>query len=240
MKIEVNQTSPQLWGKLGVEEARTASERLSGDVFTWVMLALNQDGYVWQGDLEPRTVYELSDSGYLTPFGDGNYLFRPDGEPEDSDTPAEWLKIADLYGSSGQQDLGYVREKLRSACLDDRMEAILAYWTEKYRLLQKIDHSKARNHFKYDFAVLLTWWLWDNFRFQLGDVLEVGEGAKLIRFHDDTFKSKIQNGVRERKITQIHMTEMAADIWNTAFSNQKFEIPLECVAKILRSRNSLV
>lgn len=122
MKIEVNQTSPQLWGKLGIAEARTASERLSGDAFkAWVMLALNQDSYIWQGDLEHRTVYELSDRGYLTPVGDVNYLFQPDGEPEDVNVPVEWSRIADLYGSSDQQDLSYVRDKLKSACLDDRM-----------------------------------------------------------------------------------------------------------------------
>lgn len=157
MKIEVNQTSPTIWGKLGIEEARTASKRLSGDAFkAWVLLALNQDGFVWRGDLEPRTFHELSNYGYLTTLGEGSYLFQPDGEPEDVDAPTEWLRIADLYGSSGQQDLSYVRDKLRSAHLDDRMEDIIVYWAEKYKALQEIDHTKARNHLRFDFSVLLV------------------------------------------------------------------------------------
>lgn len=239
MKIEINQTSPTLWGKLGVEETRIAAERLSGDGFkAWVLLALNQDGYIWKEDLERRTFHELSDCGYLTAFGDGSYLFRPDGEPEDFEMPAEWGKIAALYSSSGQQDFRCVRDKLQSACLDDRMQDILAYWAKKYRSLQELDHSKARNHLKYDFAVMLVWWLWDNFRFRLDDVLEVGDEAKRLRFHDGAFKSKIQIGVCERKITKIHMNEAAANFWNTEFAARKFEIPLECVAEILKNRNS--
>ena len=241
MKIEINQTSLRLWEKLGIEDTRTAAERLSGDSFkAWVLLSLNQDGYIWQGDLEPHTFHELSDYGYLTAFDDGSYLFQPDGEPEDFDIPAEWLKIADLYGSSSQQRLSYIRDKLQSACLDYRMEDILIYWVAKYRQLQEIDHSKARNHLKYDFSVLLVWWLWDNFRFQPGDVLEVGEGAKLLRFHDTAFKDKIQNGVRKRKITRINMDEAAANTRNNALAAKKFEIPVECAAKILKSRNSLM
>lgn len=240
MRVEVNQTNPQLWGKLGVEEARTAAERLSGDGFkAWVLLALNQDGFVWQGDLEPRTVYELLDRGYLTPFGDGNYLFKPDGEPGDVDVPAEWSKIADLYGSSNQQDLSYVRDKLKSACLDDRMEDVLVYWTEKYGALQEVDHSRARNRLRFDFSVVLVWWLWDHFRFQPGDVLEVEEGAKLLRFHDISFMDMIQNGVRKRRITKIVMDEAAVKIWNNALETRKFEVPLECVGKILKNRDSL-
>lgn len=57
-----------------------------------------------------------------------------------------------------------------------------------------------------------------------------------MRFHDSAFKSKIQIGVRERKITKIHMTEAAANIWNTAFSAKKVEIPLDIVGNILKSR----
>lgn len=87
MKIEVNQTFPETWGKLGVEEAKLAAERLSGEAFkSWVLLSLNQDGYIWCGDLEYRTRRELSDYGYLLPLDNGNFLFRPDGEPGDSDT----------------------------------------------------------------------------------------------------------------------------------------------------------
>lgn len=239
MKIEVNQTSPQLWGKLGVEEARTASERLSGDAFkAWVLLALNQDGYVWQGDLEPRTFHELSDYGYLTTLGDGNYLFQPNGEPEDVDVPSEWVRIADLYGSSGRQDLRYIQGKLRSACLDDRMGDILTYWAEKYGALQEIDHSRARSRLRFDFSVILVWWLWDHFRFQPGDVLEVGEGAKLLRFHDATFKVRVQATITGKKSPEFHITNEAVNTWNTAFADKKFEIPLECVGKILKNRNS--
>ena len=106
MKIEINQNHPALWGKLGVEETHTAAERLSvGSFKAWVLLALNHDGYVWCGDLEPHTLQELMDYGYLLPFDDGNYLFRPDGETEDSDIPAEWGKIAKLYDSSSRQEL---------------------------------------------------------------------------------------------------------------------------------------
>lgn len=237
LKIEINQTSPATWGRLGIKETKLAAERLSGESFkSWVLLALNQDGYAWSGDMERRTFQELSNYGYPTPLQGGNYLFRPDGEPEDCDIPAGWEKIVSLYGSCGQQDLSWVQNKLQSVCLDDRIEDIIAYWSEKYHSLQELDHSKARNHHKFDFAVLLVWWLWDNFRFQSGDVLEIGEGARLLRFHDNAFKSKIQTGVRDRKITKIHMTDAAANIWNTAFSAKKVEIPLDIVGNILRLR----
>lgn len=237
MKIEVNQTSPQLWGKLGITETHTAAERLSGDAFkAWVLLALNQDGFVWRGDLEPRTFHELSDYGYLTTLGEGNYLFQPDGELGDVDVSAEWSRIADLYGSSGQQDLSYVRDKLRSAYLDNRMEDILDYWAEKYMALQEVDHSRARNRLRFDFSVMLVWWLWDHFRFQLGDVLEVGEGAKLLRFHDAALKTRIQTIAHGHKNASFNMTEANVGTWNTVFADKKFEVPIECVAKILKSR----
>lgn len=149
MKIEVNQSNAEPWGRISVAEAKLAAERLSGDSFkVWVLLTLNQDGYVWRGDLERRTFQELSDYGYLIPLQGGNYLFRPDGELEDCDIPVGWEKIVSLYGSSSQQDLNYVRDKLKSACLDDRIEDILSYWAEKYRILQGLDHSKARNRLK--------------------------------------------------------------------------------------------
>lgn len=238
MKIEVNQTFPETWGKLGVEEAKLAAERLSGEAFkSWVLLSLNQDGYIWCGDLEYRTRRELSDYGYLLPLDNGNFLFRPDGEPGDSDTPAEWEKIAGLYGSNSRQDWSYVRDKLKSAYLDDRMEDILTYWAEKYRSLQDLDHSKTRNRLKYDFSVVLVWWLWGNFRFQLGDVLEFGRDAKLLRYHDATFKANIQDGAHKRGLTSLVMNEeKTVAYWNENFAAEKFEIPLESVAKILKSR----
>lgn len=240
MQIEINQNSPQLWGKLGVTETRTAAGLLSGDGFkAWTLLALNQDGYIWRGDLEPGIVRELADHGYLVLLGNEAYLFQPDGEQEDVDTLDEWSKIADLYGSSGQQDLSYVRDKLKSACLDDRLKDIIVYWAEKYKALQEIDHTKARNLLRFDFSVLLVWWLWDNFRFQPGDVLEVGEDAKLLRFHDISFIDMIQSGVRKRRITRIVMDEAAVKIWNNALFAKKFEIPLEYVGKIIRERKNI-
>lgn len=239
MKIEVNQNSPETWGKLGVGETKLAAERLSGDGFkAWVLLSLNQDGYVWCGDLEPRTFRELADYSYLIPFQDGNYLFRPDGEAGDTDTPVGWDKIVELYGSSSQQGLNYVRDKLNVACLDDRIENILSYWAEKHRFLQEIDHSKTRNCLKFDFAVVLVWWLWDNFRFQLGDVLEFGQDAKLLRYHDSMLKFNIQDGAHKRKLTAVTMsTEETVAYWNKNFSAKKFEIPLESVAKMLKNRH---
>lgn len=238
MKIEVNQTSPTIWGKLGVEETKLAAERLSGGAFkAWVLLALNQDSYTWIGDLESRTLHELADYGYLIPFDDGNYLFRPDGEVEDSDTPAEWGKIAELYGSSSRQDFEWVRSKLTAAYLDDRMQDILTYWAEKYHSLQEIDHSKTRNHLKFDFAIVLVWWLWGNFRFQVGDVLEFGQDAKLLRYHDAMFKANIQDGAHKRGLTALTMNEeKVVAYWNKNFAAEKFEIPLESIAKILKNR----
>lgn len=165
------------------------------------MLSLNQDGYVWCGDLDSRTFRELADYSYLIPLDDGNYLFRPDGESGDSSIPAEWNKIAGLCGSSGQQDLNYVRDKLKSAYLDGRMKDILVYWEEKYHSLQEIDHSKVKNRLKYDFSVVLVWWLWGNSRFEVGDVLEFGQDAKLLQYHDAMFKASIQDGAHKRGIT---------------------------------------
>lgn len=240
MRIEVNQSNAEPWGRLSVEDTKLAASRLSGDGFrSWVLLALNQDGFVWCGDLEPRAFQELLDHNYLIQLQEGNYLFRPDGDAGGIDTPAEWDKIAELYGSSGQQDLNYVRTKLESVCLDDRIEDILSYWAEKYRTLQELDHHKARSHFKFDFAVLLVWWLWDNFRFQPGDELEVGPDAKLLRFHDTAFKDKTQRESRNRQMTVAHIQDSNCKYWNTAFAEKKFEISLESVGKILKQRKGV-
>lgn len=238
MKIEVNQSNTEPWGRLSVEETKLAAERLSGDSFkTWVLLTLNQDGYVWCGDLEPRTFQELADYSYLIPLQGGNYLFRPNGEAGDIDTPAEWGRIAELYNSSSQQDLNYVRDKLKSACLDDRMEDILSYWAEKYHALQELDHSKARNRLKYGLSVVLVWWLWDNFRFQIGDVLEFGKDAKSLRYHDSMFKANIQEGAHKRGLSALPMCEESVVAhWNKNFAAKKFEMPLESVGKILKLR----
>jgi len=238
VKVKVNQTSPTLWGKLGIVETRVAAERLSGDAFkAWILLALNQDGYVWCGDLEPRTFQELADYGYLLPLEGGNYVFLPDGETEGYDIPAEWGKIAGLYGSSGQKDLSYVRDKLKTACLGDRLGDILSYWGEKYEAIQEIDHSKVRNRLKFDLSIVLTWWLWSDFRFEVGDRLEVGQGAKRLRFHDTAFQEKTQRESNNRGMAVAYIQEKNVDYWNNAFSAQKFEIPLDVVGNILKSRN---
>lgn len=239
MKIEVNQSNAEPWGRLSVEETRLASKRLSGEAFKiWVSLALNQDGFMWCGDLEASTRRELSDYGYLFQLDDGNYLFRPDGEVEDADIPAAWEKIIELYGPNSRQDWIHVRNKLQAAYLGDRTEEILSYWLKKYKELQEIDHSKARNRLKYDLSIVIVWWLWDNFRFQPGDVLEVGQGAKLLRFHDSMFAVTIQDGALKRGITKIRMNEKASDFWNSKLSSKKVEIPIESVAKILKNRCS--
>ena len=90
---------------------------------------------------------------------------------------------------------------------------------------------------KYDLSVILVWWLWDNFHFEPGDVLEVGKGAKLLRFHDEAFKIRIQNSAHNREITKICMDEKATGIRNAALAAKKFEIPLENIAKILYKGN---
>ncbi len=237
MKIEVNQTSPILWGKLGIQETRAAAEKLSGVGFkTWVMLSLNQDGYVWSGDLEPHTIQELVDYGYLYPLNDGDYVFLPDGDAGEYDIPAEWGKIAGLYRSNKQQDLYYIKGKLDAVGLADKIGSILVYWIEKYDALQWIDHSKARNHLRFDFSVLLIWWMWDNFTFEVGDVLEFGEDAHTLRFHDDECKSFIVSGVQKRKITKLEMQPDILPYWNRIFAERKFEMPLNVVGKILKSR----
>lgn len=238
MKIEVNQPeSSGPWGRLTVADTRLAADRLSGGSFKiWVQLALNQDGFVWSGNLEPRTVRELESHSYLTPLSTGGYLFRPDGEPGDMDARAEWEEVVKLYGSGNRQAYVSIRAKLAAAHLEDQLQDILAYWVRKYPDLRKIDHSKAKNVLTYDFSILMTWWLWDNFRFQAGDILEVGEGAKLLRFHDGRLKCTIQAGVTKRKITEIHMDESTANYWDGVLAERKVEIPLECVAKILESR----
>jgi len=241
VKIEINHTLTlkEPWGRLSIEDAAAASSVLSGAAFKkWVELALNQDAYIWTGELDRSVKDQLITHNYLFSLDNGDYVFESGGNAAEMDVSESWKQIVELYGSgNSKRDYRYVYDKLGTMALENKTDEVLTYWANKYTDLQGIDHSKIKNRLKYDLSIILVWWVRDFFRFRAGDVLQVGTDGNRLRYHDDALKAKIANGVRQRGVNCIHMTNAAAETWNKWLSAGLFEFrQLQDVGDILRSR----
>ena len=241
MQIEVSyETVGQPWGRISIKDATAAADCLSGAAFkVWTLLALNQHGYRWTGDLEPHIIRELGDYGYLIPLDDDSMIFDPSGDGERVSVPVQWQAIADLYGA-GASDYNAVLDKLESLCLIDEAESILTYWLEVYADVQRsVDHSKAKNPLRFDLSVVLAWWCREHFTLEVGDVIEVGrQGEKLI-FHDDECKVKVMGAIEEHKVDRFTIYENNLAFWQKAIRAGKIELRLSEVGKILLHRDKV-
>lgn len=225
------------WGRLSVDDARAAADRLSDYAFkVWVLLALNQGGYVWEGDLDTRTIDTLFEHGYLVELNDDAMIFDASGDARELAPPPAWEEIAYLYGRETLQDYLYVRDKLKEDKLSKYEVDILLFWLDQYEALVHLDRTKIQNPIKYDLAVVLRWYVREKFSFEEGDSLDVGENARNLRFNDLQLRGRIQRAVVKNGSPEIKMYESNAKNWTCWLRNGDVEVPPKMIGTILEKR----
>lgn len=239
MKIKIKQSKREPWGRLSIEDTRTASRTLSGDAFkVWVELALNQNGYIYQGVVDSGLTQELVDAGYLSAAGANSFLFDVGGNMQEASVPESWLRIAELYRVSGADDYQYVLGKLVSTTLEDRTDDILRYWAASFEKLNQNSRSNVKNTLRYDFAIVLAWWMKENFRFEIGDIIVAGAQGKNLRFHNEVAKDRICKCIAEQGSDMFVIHERNKPFWDDKVSRGLIELSLDAIGEILRARKA--
>ena len=239
MKIEIKQSLRSPWGRLNIEDTKIASKTLSGDAFKiWVELALNQDGYIYHGAVGRDLLQELETSGYVTPTGTDSFLFDAGGGAKEVNIPESWLKVAEFYGAGDIADYQYVLNKLTSIALEDSSDDIFEYWVASFKKLIKNDHENVKNVLRYDFSIVLIWWLQDHFHFEIGDVIIAGHKGDRLRYHSDTTKNEVCKALVEYHTDRFVIHENNKLYWNGKLGRGLIELKLEDVGEILRKRKT--
>lgn len=237
MKIAIKQSPREPWGRLSIEDTRNASRILSGDAFkVWVDLSLNQDGYTYQWNLCSDIVQELTDNGYMAITGKDSFVFNAGGNTEAIKVPPAWIKITELYGTGDVNDYQYVTNRLASLTLADRANEILEYWIRSYSNLKKSGHVSVKNVLRYDFAIMLAWWIKENFRFRIGDVIYAGPKGSQLRFHSDIAKNEIQRSIMEHGSNTFTIHKKNISYWNDRVRKGLIEFRPESIGDILQKR----
>ena len=227
------------YGAVSIADLTAAADHLTDSGFkAWVLLALNRDGYRWQGELSHSVASELERWGYLVPLDDGGNVFCPSGDAEGEAPgyPAAWTEISKLYGVL-ENEYSRVANKLEGCHLLDKADSILAYWVECHNDLQlSVDHSKAKNPLLFDLSVVLVWWIRSNFTFKVGDQITTGMDGRRLRYHDPAFQRKVRAALIGRMLDCVPISEKNVDFWTQSLRNGKFELSPAAVGEIIRSR----
>lgn len=220
-------------------DLKAAADHLTDSGFkAWTLLALNQNGYRWNGELSHSVASELERWGYLVPLDDGNNVFCPSGdvEGEAPGYPAAWTAIAELYGVP-ESEYSRIANRLKDYHLLEKVDSILSYWAGAYDDLQtSVDHSKSQIPLMFDLSVVLVWWIRDHFSFKVGDVIATGKDGGKLHFHDVECKDKILRALKESNTDRFTVTEKTLPFWAGALRNGGFELSPAAVGDILRFR----
>lgn len=241
VKVDISKCADYtLWGKLSVQAVNEAAELLSAEAFRlWVKMAMNQDGYVYHlGDACPAEIIdELVDGGYLHPGNGDRMLFTDGMGAKDGLRPDAWWGVVDSYSGVAAESAEYmhIRHRLETTGILDEMESVLWYWQSRLKELAARREQSSRtinNPIRYDFSVVLVWYLWDHFFFVEGDRLPL-DG---LRYHDDAVQQKVLRARSARKANVVKMQVANLPYWNDVFSKRKVEVPTEVIGDILRQR----
>lgn len=239
MKIKIEQSSREPWGRLSIEDTRTASRTLSGDAFKlWVELALNQDGYTYKGVVDRDLAQELVDTGYMYATDTNSFMFNVSGNAKEINVPESWSRLAELYGVNRADSYRYVLSKLSSVSLDSRTEDILKYWLASYKKLSQCNRDNVKNTLRYDFAIILTWWVKENFRFEIGDIIVAGPQGKRLRFHNAVAKAQICKAIAEQGSDVFVIHERNKPYWDDKIGRGLIELSFDAIGEILRARKA--
>lgn len=239
MKIKINQSLREPWGRLNIDDTRTASKTLSGDAFkVWVELALNQNGYIYQDMIDCDILQELVTSGYISSTGADSFLFDAGGGAKDVTIPESWLRVAEMYGVNGIADYQYILNKLNSVSLDDKFDDILAYWAASFKKLSQNDRNNIKNPLRYDFSIVLVWWTRDYFRFKIGDVIIAGYSGERLKYHNDQTKNEVCRSLVAHHTDRFVIHENNKPYWDNSISKGLIELKLEDIGEILRERKA--
>lgn len=243
VKVDISKCADYtLWGKLSVQAVNEAVEVLSAEAFKlWVKMAMNQDGYVYHlGDTCPSEIIEeLMDGGYLHP-GSGDRMLFTDGMSENDNLRFDaWWSVVDAYSGVAAESVEYkyIKHRLEIAGIQDEIESVLWYWQSRLQELSARREQSGRtihNPIRYDFSVVLVWYLWEHFFFVEGDRLPL-DG---LRYHDDMVQRRVLGARAERKTNIVKMQTANLPYWNDIFSKRKVEVPVEVIGNILRQRQT--
>lgn len=238
MKITVCQTPKTPYAKLNIEDTIAAADTLTGGTFkTWALLAINQDGFVWTGELGDAAKNELAEHGYLSPSGDG-FVFHVSGGGE-SAIPEAWKNIVGLYPGWTMRDVRNVLSRLNDIFAADRVNEVLNYWKEQYTNLQSVDHSNARNLLLYDFSIVLNWWLHKSFKFEPGDIVIAGRNAGNLRIKSELVKENICKSMIKNHADSFPIHDGNMGFWNGYFSRGLIDLKTSAICEIIQKRGHL-
>lgn len=227
------------YGQVSIADLTSAADHLSDSGFkAWVLLAMNQNGFRWNGELSHSVASELERWGFLVPLDDGSNIFCPSGDADGGahGFPAAWTKIAELYGVH-ESEYSRIANKLDRYHLIEKVDSILAFWAESYNDLQmSVDHSQTKNPLLFDLSVVLVWWIRGHFTFKVGDVIVTGRDGEKLRYHDAAFQCTVQSALSKKMADRVPITEQNTDCWTKALMSGKFELSPATVGDILRSR----
>ena len=219
-------------------------ELLSGDAFKlWVRLCLNQNGQIRKLDADryPGEFDELFRFGYLRSGSSCDTIFTDDAtEPGEAERiNLAWYDICTLYGKrlmdcSG--DFAFVNRRLKEACLTDQAESILLYWKVQFDELSAVRDPDNQYPIRYDFTIVLSWYLSDHFLFEPGDVLFVGREGQSLHYSHPAVKAKVKGMLCSNHSEYLTISGQNVHFWIERYSARKIGIPPETIGGVLRAR----
>lgn len=231
-----------LYGRLSKSATEKAANTLSPSAFRlWVLMAMNVDGWQYQlGSLvDSKSVEELRRFRYLSWTHEGHLIFRDDPTVAPPYEEA-WDGVCSLYeGDTFDKNLAleYVLSKLDDCNLTDKAESILWYIFSYHNDLQQLrgqSKKPVQDVFRYDFAVGLTWFLWDHFELEVGDSFSIDK----VRTNDPVVQ-KALDAIKYGGENIVLIGEANRQQWQKWYSGRKLKIPASEIGNILRDRDVL-
>ena len=210
----------------------------------WIILSINSDGfkYTIDHDYMDSAIDELERTCYLLHNADGTYTFFEDNgmNPEFERLFEPWPSVYTKYEVSSKTDegtcSGYLRKKLNEAGMPYKHNDFLKYWRSKYTELikhRKIKKLDIDDPFCYDLGVALSWYLWDNFDFSVGDNIPVVS----VKSFDDEM-TRIINAYKNKGEASIPVTEKSIEYLQNAWRSKKLHLPANIIGQIIDERKS--
>lgn len=209
---------------MNVEAVNIAMKNLSNEAFKlYIILNLNQDNYIYKGNINIDTLDELKLNGYIK--DDVFYELSVNTTVIDE----RWSKILSLYDGSTTANILYIQDKIEKVNLTDQTEQIIKSWIENYTHIQEKRNTKVKYPIRYDILFFLSRALTPIFEFKTGDiVLE----KNIVCSDGNLYYELIKNKIADK----ITITEYDVNFWNKNYKEGKFTLKYNSFVDILESR----
>jgi len=192
------------------------------------MLCLNQDGFLFKGDIPSNILDELRVKGYIN---DGKFYELPINNNIDIEP---WKSILSLYHiQDAVPEVTYINDLIQQLDLKESADKIIFYWQENYQQLDMTRPDAVKRPLRYDLSIVLSSVLKEVFSFRIGDRLSI----KGLIYKDDTIKYKIIQATATNEVTAIPINQGNINFWNSNYKQGKFTIKLNDIKDIVKQRS---